>query len=264
MIPRAHVTAWRAVVPWADDAQVEQDLVLSRALVELFADPVVRANTALRGGTAFNKLLLAAPARYSEDIDLVQAVPGPIGPVFDAIRARLDPWLGRASYKQTEGRATLRYRFDSELEPVRPLRLKVEINTREQFTVFGLVERVAVVNSPWFSGQAPVTTFTADELFGTKLRALYQRKKSRDLFDVWLALTQQHIDPHRVVEAFVRYRDHDGVTITRGVFERNLDQKLKDPTFVADIAPLLTPATRFDPVAAYEVVRARLVALLPE
>ena len=36
MIPRDYVTRWRAHAPWAIDAQVEQDLVISRALVELF------------------------------------------------------------------------------------------------------------------------------------------------------------------------------------------------------------------------------------
>lgn len=35
MIPRAFITHWRSSVPWALDEQVEQDLVISRALVEL-------------------------------------------------------------------------------------------------------------------------------------------------------------------------------------------------------------------------------------
>jgi hypothetical protein len=35
MIPRANITAWRTVAPWPIDAQVEQDLVISHALVEL-------------------------------------------------------------------------------------------------------------------------------------------------------------------------------------------------------------------------------------
>ena len=36
MIPRAHVTAWRATAPWPTDAQIEQDLV-----PDLFIDPVI-------------------------------------------------------------------------------------------------------------------------------------------------------------------------------------------------------------------------------
>ncbi|MEX0789253.1 MAG: hypothetical protein WD178_00590 [Actinomycetota bacterium] len=48
MIPQANITAWRASAPWADDAQVEQDLVLSRAAVELFADSDLAGKIALR------------------------------------------------------------------------------------------------------------------------------------------------------------------------------------------------------------------------
>ncbi len=72
MISQAHITAWRETAPWGDDAQVEQDLVLSRAVVEVFAEPGLVDALALRGGTALNKLLIQPPSRYSQDIDLVQ------------------------------------------------------------------------------------------------------------------------------------------------------------------------------------------------
>jgi len=72
LIPRAHVTAWRASAPWPTDAQIEQDLVLSRALVEMFSRLAVAETVAFRGGSALHKLFLKQPGRYSEDIDLVQ------------------------------------------------------------------------------------------------------------------------------------------------------------------------------------------------
>ncbi len=79
MIPRDYITAWLQHAPWAQDAQVEQDLIISRALIEIFSRPILRENLAFRGGTALYKLHLK-PARYSEDIDLVQAEAGAIGP----------------------------------------------------------------------------------------------------------------------------------------------------------------------------------------
>ncbi len=79
MIPRASITAWRSRAPWLLDEQVEQDLVLSRAMVEIFSDPLLSAELALRGGTALHKLFLVRVRRYSEDIDLVQLNAGPIG-----------------------------------------------------------------------------------------------------------------------------------------------------------------------------------------
>lgn len=72
MIPRAHITDWRSQAPWPTDAQVEQDLVLTRALTEIFIRSAVANAVAFRGGTALHKLYLERPGRYSEDIDLVQ------------------------------------------------------------------------------------------------------------------------------------------------------------------------------------------------
>lgn len=106
MIPRANITAWRSMAPWATDAQVEQDLVISRALVDLYRDDLLARELAFRGGTALQKLHFDPPVRYSEDIDLVQVNPGPIGPVLQAMRTRLDPWLGEPRWKQSQGRAT--------------------------------------------------------------------------------------------------------------------------------------------------------------
>ena len=44
MIPKAHITAWRARAPWLLDAQVEQDLIICRAIVELFRVPEIADN----------------------------------------------------------------------------------------------------------------------------------------------------------------------------------------------------------------------------
>ena len=169
MIPQANITSWRTTAPWLDDAQVEQDLVLSRALIELFAEPALAGKIALRGGTALHKLFFDPAYRYSEDIDLVQVEPGPIGPIIDAIRARLDPWLGKPTRAASGGNVTLNYRFESEIPPVRPLRLKIEINTREHFTLFGYQRRQFDAQNPWFTGQSEIVTFELDELLGTKL-----------------------------------------------------------------------------------------------
>ena len=94
MLPRFEIVAWRDEAPWADDADVEQDLIITRALLGIFADPFLRERLAVRGGTALHRLYLAPPARYSEDIDLVQRVPEGIGPPFDQLREVL-AWLGK-------------------------------------------------------------------------------------------------------------------------------------------------------------------------
>ena len=173
-----------AICPWITEAQIEQDLVLSRAIVEIFSHPLLKDILAFRGGTALNKLFIQPPTRYSEDIDLVQIVAGPIGPIMDALHEQLNPWLGSPRRKTNNGRATFIYRFDSESQPITPMRLKIEINTREHFTALGLIKKSFEIKSLWFSQQTVITTFHLEELMATKLRALYQRKKGRDLFDL--------------------------------------------------------------------------------
>jgi hypothetical protein len=36
MIPMMNIVAWSNVVPWVDMRQVEQDLIISRAIVDIF------------------------------------------------------------------------------------------------------------------------------------------------------------------------------------------------------------------------------------
>lgn len=82
MIPRDYITEWRTHAPWLTDAQVEQDLVISKALVDIYSHPLLKGSLAFRGGTALYKLHIKPPARYSEDIDLVQVKVEPAGPVM--------------------------------------------------------------------------------------------------------------------------------------------------------------------------------------
>jgi predicted nucleotidyltransferase component of viral defense system len=270
VIPRAYITAWRAHAPWATDAQVEQDLVLSRALVEVFSDALVAGALAFRGGTALHKLFFQPAARYSEDIDLVQVRAEPIGPALDALRARLDPWLGKPQRRQGEGRVALAYRFDAEGLPATRMRLKVEINTREHFAVHGYHRHPVRVDSPWFAGGAEVVTFALEELLGTKLRALYQRKKGRDLFDLARALeAHPTLDRAKVVASFVAYMKHGGTPCSRAEFERNLAEKESDRAFLGDMQALLAVASgamagdAYDARAALARVRSEFIERVP-
>src|SRR5690554_1114641 len=66
MIPQWYITAWRKQAPWQENYQVEQDLIIQRALIALFGDEFIKERLAFPGGTALHKLFLAPTARYSE------------------------------------------------------------------------------------------------------------------------------------------------------------------------------------------------------
>lgn len=83
MIPQAYITEWSHKVPWQTNEQVEQDLIICRALTEIFKDEFLANHLAFRGGTALHKLYLSPQPRYSEDIDLVQITAEPIKETID-------------------------------------------------------------------------------------------------------------------------------------------------------------------------------------
>jgi len=236
--------------------------VISRALVEIFSDTVLAESLAFRGGTALHKLFLGPPSRYSEDIDLVQVRAEPIGPTFDGLRKVLSPWLGQPDRKRGPGTATLVYRFETTALPAQRLRLKIEINTREHFALLGYRKVPFSIENPWFAGAASLLTFDVHELLATKLRALYQRRKGRDLYDLDRALRSLEIDDARVVTCFQEYLHREGMSISGNAFEENLETKMTRSRFGSDVLPLIVDGHDYNPQDAAERIRTRLISRL--
>jgi len=241
---------------------VEQDLIISRALAELFSDAEISRQLVFRGGTALHKLFFDGPRRYSEDIDLVQREAGPIGPVFNRVRELLEGWMGVPQRKQGPGLATMSFRLQSEDAPPQPLRVKVEINTREHFQALPLQMKPFAVSCRWFNATAVLPVYDLTELLATKLRALYQRRKGRDLFDLACALRTHTCDPALIVSVFERYMEAEGHRITRKEYRENLAAKMEHPGFKSDCSPLLRPGVEFDLRADQKLVDDMLLARL--
>lgn len=260
MIPQAYITEWSNQVPWRTNEQVEQDLVICRALVEIFSDSFLSERLAFRGGTALHKLYLQPQPRYSEDIDLVQITTEPFGPIIDRLREKL-AFLGDPVRKQKEHNNTLIFRFDSEFPPIQKLRLKVETNCREHFTVLGYEKVPFKVESSWFNGTCEITTYKLEELLGTKLRALYQRRKGRDLFDLHKALTtNENLNTTNLIKCYLEYiRFSTGQVPSPKHFIDNMEAKIKDKEFLGDIIGLIRPEERYDQQEAYELLKKYLV-----
>lgn len=229
MIPQAYITAWRKKAPWQEDFQVEQDLVIERALMAIYSDEYLKARLAFRGGTALHKLYLAPAARYSEDIDLVQVTGEPFGPIINKLREVLSFLGDKPTRKQKKHNNTLIYRFDS--EGGTPLRLKVEVNCREHHTIYGIQNVKYTMQSEWYTGEVLIPSYELAELLGTKMRALYQRKKGRDLFDMWLAITQGDVDAIRIIEAWKFYMKEEDNSVTQKEFIEIWIKKLQTKIF---------------------------------
>lgn len=263
LIPQAYLQAWSVQTPWPDPRQVEQDLIICRALCDLFSAPRLRNKIAFRGGTAINKLLFRRPLRYSEDIDLVQIQAEPIGETVDAIRDALS-WLGQCRREHAGHSMHMAFRFTPEGDPQSTLKLKVEINTREHSSLLGIKPYPFAVDSGWYRGRVEIASFEPEELFGTKLRALLQRRKNRDLFDLGEGLKQLTLDADKLVVSFHHYLALEGKPIARAAAEQRMLEKLAR-NLTEDIAPLLPTGIHFndaDAVEAFERIWTTLIVRL--
>ena len=262
MIQRAFITQWGPGVPWSSPRLVEQDLIICRALVSIYSDLFLNEHLAFRGGTALHKLYLEPQPRYSEDIDLVQVNAEPIKETIDHLRETLS-WLGEPVVKQKKHNNTLVFRVQPTDVGAGEIHLKVEINCKEHFSVFPMVRVPFSVENDWFSGQCDVLTYELDELVGTKVRALYQRLKGRDLFDVYTALITDKLNLNRVMTAYDCYlRFVASHAPTYKEFVLNMDEKMQNPEFLGDTTGLLRPGLTFDPQPAWEQVRDEIVSCL--
>jgi predicted nucleotidyltransferase component of viral defense system len=278
-ITRQDILAHQGVVPWAAQYQVEQDLLLCRSMAALFADNFLRGQIAMRGGTLLHKVHLAPAARYSEDIDLVAVGDRPEDHIRQAIRRVLKDLLGNpktsvwdtlvlALRNAVQPSRVLRmtYSLPSIIEPARMLTLVVEANVTERTPHRAVVE--LPFNFP-FRDQtihAQIMGFDIHEMLGTKMRALFQRKRGRDLFDLYWALTRSQIPitPTAIIESFQHYLQKEGGTAGRAEFIAILDGYLQDRGFCSDMEPLLRSGVSYDPQMAGRHVKAHLLSLLPE
>lgn len=281
MLPKNEIIAWRAYADWSRDSQIEQDLLITRAMVAIFQDAFLSEHVAMRGGTVLHKVHLAPASRYSEDIDLVLVTDRDIGHIRKALARVLRPVLGvpsldvlgtiRLAVRNAvlpSSIAQMKFVYSPTTPPPARMTVKVEVNLSEPEPFYQIVD--LPYHPPLAELDAPVRlrSYDLDEMLGTKMRALLQRTQGRDLYDLDLALTRSATDgtlpdTGRVVAAFRDYMRRENTHVTRALFERELAKKLASPGFRADIATMLPAGHTFDVDAAAARVQAQLLSQLP-
>jgi predicted nucleotidyltransferase component of viral defense system len=278
-ITRRDVIAHQSVVPWPSQIQVEQDLLLCRAIVALFDDSFLQSQIAMRGGTLLHKVHLAPPSRYSDDIDLVVVGERPEGHIRKALNRVLKGVLGTpkqsvwhdlklAIRNTVKPSRVLRmtYAVSSLTEPGKSLEVVVEANVTER-TPYRPVVRIPF-EFPFRDSvvRTQVNGYDIHEMLGTKLRALFQRRRGRDLFDLYWALTlaKPPVDPAKVIGSFQHYLKLEGSVAGRSEFVALLDAHLADRGFCSDMNPLLRVGITYDPQQARDYVKTKLLNLLSE
>jgi len=263
VIPNAVVTAWGRGRPWPTRQQIEQDLLLARLIVEIFNHDYLGKELVFRGGTCLHQLRLPTPKRYSEDLDFVRRSRDGIGHVFDALRDLAERIGLEVVRRITSGNPKMVLRARAEHDSSLTLKVKIEVNTNEIAPTHLLEAVPMVIDTEWFRGGGLVQTYEVHELVASKIRALYQRRKGRDLFDLWVALHELDLDPSRIVSSFARYRP---AGMSASVSVQNLRQKLDNDAFRRDLDPLLAVGARetYDIDAAGEFIIRELLSRIDE
>jgi predicted nucleotidyltransferase component of viral defense system len=246
-------------------------------MAALFNDRFLRTQIAMRGGTLLHKVHLAPAARYSEDIDLVVFGDRPDEHIRKALRRVLVDVVGNP---QTSAWGVLSLAIRNAVKPSRVLRMVYSVpSISEPGTMLDIVieanvtERAphrAIVEIPFEFAfrDSPIKTlingYDLHEMLGTKMRALFQRRRGRDLFDLYWALTlaKPPIDPAAVIESFQHYLRQEGNTAGRAEFVGILDSHLADRGFCSDMGQLLRAGIAYDPHKAGTYVKANLLKLL--
>lgn len=278
-LTRRDVLAHQTAVPWPSQRQVEQDLILCRGMAAVFNDSFLKTQVAMRGGTLLHKVHLAPPARYSEDIDLVVFGKRPEDHIRKALTRVLREVLGNptASIWGTISLAIrntvkpsrvlrLTYTVPSVIEQGLGLEIVVEANVSERKPHRSIVEIPFEFSFRDALLRTTINGYDIHEMLGTKLRALFQRKRGRDLFDLYWALTtsKPSVDPAAVIESFQHYLRQEGSSAVRAEFTKLLEARIADRGFCSDMLPLLRAGLAYDPYEAGDFVKKRLLSLLPE
>jgi len=256
------VTA-RIIRNWADEGGIpdltlaELDYRLVHALQAIYADPFLRDRLYLKGGTALNKLYLSGPSRLSVDLDF-----NAVGPRERVLQERTqisETVMSVLEQQDSDYNLTYRWRYEqvtvyarfSPLSGAAQQRLKLEISFIERFAILGREERT-LLTSP-FDEPVPIKTYQLEELTSTKLRALYDRRKGRDIFDL-SRITDFDLDQAAVRKMVLYYFYRANKVFHYPTFVSNVERKIAERGFGDDIRGLIRRGSTLDWPAACEQV----------
>lgn len=272
MIPEALRSFWSRRVDWSSDLQVEQDLWLHLFLVGLYSRPELREELVFWGGTALHLLHLAGSdghrMRYSEDLDFLRKTPGGIGPVLTPLGEMIESGGLQYTYETRTTFPKAWAAIPTSLRDV-PLKVKLEFNTWERDLALGIEVHELAVSIPeeldvpgWPAGVVYISTPRLEEQAAFKVRALWERNKGRDLFDLWAAVTRGGADVEVIATVFNDNYRKDGFDPVRLL--ANLRGRLAEGAFESDLKPFVRswPPYEYDPALAVDLVSEEIVARL--
>jgi predicted nucleotidyltransferase component of viral defense system len=246
---------------WADEQSLpdllfaELDYRLVKTLQALYSDDFLSERLCMKGGTAINKLYLAETSRLSVDLDFNHL--GSKEEVLKekrAIRELIMELLKKQDnsydvhYERPYGLTRIKARYKTVGGPDQ--NFKIEISHVERFPIISPVKKK--IKTP--DGLADVVTYTLEELTATKLRALLERFKGRDIYDLFF-ISRLKPDSKIIRKMFLYYFYRSRKVFNPIVHYKNLVTRYESGNYVDDVSAFVKPTVTFDlKTAAKEVI----------
>lgn len=239
-----------------DPLFAELDYRLVKTLDAIYNDPYLSTRLCMKGGTAINKLYLLETSRLSVDLDFNH-----IGPKEEVlkerpeIRVKLTELLKKLdnSYEiHSEHRYELtRIKSRYKTQKGTTANFKLEISHVERFPIISPVKKP--IKTP--AGVANVLTYTLEELTATKLRALLERQKGRDIYDLYF-ISKLNPDPKITRKMFLYYFYRSRKVFNPKIHYNNLVKKYKGKNIIDDVSSFIKPTVTFNlKKAAKDVIK---------
>lgn len=251
MIPQEALSHWDDVVPWDDNRLVEQDLALTRLILDIANHPILLNKLSLKGGTCLHKLWLPEPWRYSEDLDYNRIVASnPLEIINSLKEIAFDTGFKDTIFKQNKLFMHL-WLIDA-LDDGQEFRVKIDIQREIKSDSSAYQYRQFAIDNPWCSKQASVRSNTAEDIVASKVLALFQRSRPRDLFDMWAAIKAGIVTYVDVASRFASYRPDNPERWNTSKAARSLMAKLSDPSYIVELERISVyapfPYDEYEPV----------------
>jgi predicted nucleotidyltransferase component of viral defense system len=237
---------------WADEQGLpdllfaELDYRLVKALEALYSDAFLSERLCMKGGTAINKLFLGATSRLSVDLDFNHL--GSKEEVLKekrAVRELIVDVLKKQDnsydvhYERPYGLTRIKARYKTVGGPVQ--NFKIEISHVERFPILPPLKKE--IKTP--DGLANVLTYTLEELTSTKLRAMLERFKGRDIYDLYF-ISQLKSDTTVVRKMFLYYFYKSRKVFNPKVHYKAIQKRYESRNYVDDVTDFVKPTVTFN------------------
>ena len=204
LIKKEQIIEWGEKEKFQQDEHAEKDLYIEFFLKVITENKLLLKHLIFKGGTALQKIHLEKSLRFSEDIDFEHRINKEIEHTLNEIKLIFEKANLNIKIKRKKNNYEISFLYQSKAIK-KPNKLKIEISDREDFSILGYTRKLLPINNVCFSSNVMISTYDINEILSQKTRALYQRNKGRDLYDLFVSQSHPDFDIEKIAQCFIRH-----------------------------------------------------------